>query len=169
MAFLDVQRGVGRSGGWSDGEGGCAAVGSGWLQQLSLTRRFCCCSCCTACIRAAPLELSLVLCDDSHMRGLNRDWRGVDAPTDVLSFELEGGEDVERVGGDDGGEEFEVEDAAAVEDEEEEDVEGEADEDGDDDGLSAADAQVRAVRCSSAADAPLTLHSSETPPTTFTH
>lgn len=37
----------------------------------------------------APLELSLVLCDDAHIQSLNKEWRGVDAPTDVLSFELE--------------------------------------------------------------------------------
>ena len=44
---------------------------------------------------AAPLELSLVLCDDAHIQELNREWRGVDAPTDVLSFELEDDEEVE--------------------------------------------------------------------------
>lgn len=38
---------------------------------------------------AAPLELSLVLCDDAHIRELNAQWRGIDAPTDVLSFEME--------------------------------------------------------------------------------
>lgn len=43
----------------------------------------------------APLELSLVLCDDAHIQELNREWRGVDAPTDVLSFELEDDEEVE--------------------------------------------------------------------------
>lgn len=37
----------------------------------------------------APLELSLVLCDDAHIRELNSEWRGIDAPTDVLSFEME--------------------------------------------------------------------------------
>ena len=31
-------------------------------------------------------ELAIVLTDDAAMRRLNRDWRGVDAPTNVLSF-----------------------------------------------------------------------------------
>ncbi|EFN59074.1 hypothetical protein CHLNCDRAFT_13914, partial [Chlorella variabilis] len=50
-------------------------------------------------LAAAPLELSLVLCDDAHMRGLNAEWRGVDAPTDVLSFELEDDDDEDAEGG----------------------------------------------------------------------
>jgi len=32
------------------------------------------------------LELSVVLADDDTVRALNRDWRGKDAPTNVLSF-----------------------------------------------------------------------------------
>lgn len=38
-------------------------------------------------------ELSLLLCDDTFIRPLNEQWRGKDAPTDVLSFpqlELDG-------------------------------------------------------------------------------
>ena len=31
-------------------------------------------------------ELSVVLCDDAYIRGLNRQWRSKDAATDVLSF-----------------------------------------------------------------------------------
>jgi probable rRNA maturation factor len=31
-------------------------------------------------------ELAIVLTDDSTIRALNRDWRGIDAPTNVLSF-----------------------------------------------------------------------------------
>ena len=31
-------------------------------------------------------ELSLVLTDDAHIRVLNRNWRGFDKPTNVLSF-----------------------------------------------------------------------------------
>jgi probable rRNA maturation factor len=33
-----------------------------------------------------PAELSVLLTDDPAVRTLNRDFRGVDAPTDVLSF-----------------------------------------------------------------------------------
>ena len=31
-------------------------------------------------------ELAIVLTDDSAIRALNRDWRGKDQPTNVLSF-----------------------------------------------------------------------------------
>ena len=33
-----------------------------------------------------PAELAIVLTNDSSIRALNRDWRGLDAPTNVLSF-----------------------------------------------------------------------------------
>lgn len=33
-----------------------------------------------------PAELSVLLTDDSQIQQLNRDYRGVDSPTDVLSF-----------------------------------------------------------------------------------
>ena len=33
-------------------------------------------------------ELSLLFTDDAHIRVLNRDWRGKDKPTNVLSFPL---------------------------------------------------------------------------------
>lgn len=36
-------------------------------------------------------EASFVLTDDAEIRGLNRDWRGVDAATDVLSFAMQEG------------------------------------------------------------------------------
>lgn len=38
--------------------------------------------------QAVPLdaELSIVLSDDDRLRALNRDYLGIDAPTDVLSF-----------------------------------------------------------------------------------
>jgi probable rRNA maturation factor len=43
--------------------------------------------------RQPTSELSIVLSDDAEVRRLNRDYRGVDAPTDVLSFaQAEGGE-----------------------------------------------------------------------------
>lgn len=35
-------------------------------------------------------ELSVVLCDDAFIRDLNKEWRGVDGATDVLSFEMGG-------------------------------------------------------------------------------
>jgi len=31
-------------------------------------------------------ELSILLTDDAHMRAINRQWRGIDKPTNVLSF-----------------------------------------------------------------------------------
>jgi hypothetical protein len=36
----------------------------------------------------AIANLSLVLCDDAHIQQLNMQYRGKDAPTDVLSFEI---------------------------------------------------------------------------------
>lgn len=50
---------------------------------------------------AGPLEMSLVLADDATVQDLNRNYRGKDKPTNVLSFALyaDGGED-----GDDGAE-----------------------------------------------------------------
>lgn len=36
----------------------------------------------------AIANLSLVLCDDAHIQQLNKQYRGKDAPTDVLSFEI---------------------------------------------------------------------------------
>jgi probable rRNA maturation factor len=38
------------------------------------------------------LEISLLLTDDEHIRSLNRDYRGIDRATDVLSFAMEEGE-----------------------------------------------------------------------------
>jgi len=38
-------------------------------------------------------ELSVVICNDSFIHRLNRDWRGVDSPTDVLAFAQGEGED----------------------------------------------------------------------------
>ena len=43
------------------------------------------------CLGRASAELSVVLVGDDRMRELNRDWRGKDSTTDVLSFsQLEG-------------------------------------------------------------------------------
>lgn len=36
-----------------------------------------------------PVEVSVSFVDDEEMRGLNRAWRDIDAPTDVLSFECD--------------------------------------------------------------------------------
>lgn len=36
-----------------------------------------------------PCEVSVSIVDADEMRGLNREWRGIDAPTDVLSFECD--------------------------------------------------------------------------------
>ena len=37
---------------------------------------------------AGPVELSVVLVGDKEITQLNKDWRGKDSPTDVLSFEM---------------------------------------------------------------------------------
>lgn len=39
-----------------------------------------------AALSTSEAELAIVLTDDSAMRLLNRDWRGIDEPTNVLSF-----------------------------------------------------------------------------------
>ncbi|MBW3624607.1 MAG: rRNA maturation RNase YbeY [Armatimonadetes bacterium] len=41
--------------------------------------------------RPDTLEISLLLCDDATIRALNREYRGKDRPTDVLSFPQEEG------------------------------------------------------------------------------
>ncbi len=40
-------------------------------------------------VELAEAELSFVLCSDAHIQGLNQQWRGKAAPTDVLSFPQE--------------------------------------------------------------------------------
>lgn len=44
-------------------------------------------------------EVSVVLCDDEYIHELNRDYRGKDSPTDVLSFALNEGESAPIVDG----------------------------------------------------------------------
>ncbi|MEA4969472.1 MAG: rRNA maturation RNase YbeY [Candidatus Pelethousia sp.] len=43
---------------------------------------------------AAGSWLSATVADDDYVRALNRDYRGMDRPTDVLSFPMEEGEDI---------------------------------------------------------------------------
>jgi probable rRNA maturation factor len=45
------------------------------------------------------VELAIVLADDETVRGLNRQWRGKDAPTNVLSFAALDDEDAPEVEG----------------------------------------------------------------------
>jgi probable rRNA maturation factor len=45
-------------------------------------------------------ELAIVLTDDSAIRSLNRVWRGIDAPTNVLSFPTSGPSGADRLIGD---------------------------------------------------------------------
>lgn len=40
-------------------------------------------------------ELSVLLVDDKEIQGLNREYRGIDRPTDVLSFSMQEGESLE--------------------------------------------------------------------------
>jgi probable rRNA maturation factor len=40
-----------------------------------------------AALSTTAAEIAIVLADDSTLRALNRDWRGIDAPTNVLSFQ----------------------------------------------------------------------------------
>lgn len=44
------------------------------------------------------MEVSILLADDERVRELNRDWRGFDKPTNVLSFPALGDEDVPAEG-----------------------------------------------------------------------
>lgn len=43
-------------------------------------------------LRLPNAELSILLCDDATIHGLNRDYRGKDRPTDVLAFAMREGE-----------------------------------------------------------------------------
>lgn len=42
---------------------------------------------------AEACEVSVLLTDDADIKHLNRDYRGIDAPTDVLAFAMRDGED----------------------------------------------------------------------------
>ena len=48
---------------------------------------------------AENAEVSVTLTDNAHIHELNRDYRGIDRPTDVLSFALNESEEPEIVGG----------------------------------------------------------------------
>ena len=48
---------------------------------------------------AADAEVSVTLTDDAHIHVLNRTYRSIDRPTDVLSFALTESEEPEIVGG----------------------------------------------------------------------
>ena len=53
-----------------------------------------------AALSTAGGEVSIVLTDDSAIRSLNRNWRGIDKPTNVLSFPASGpdtGDSVRRL------------------------------------------------------------------------
>ncbi len=41
-------------------------------------------------LKCTERDLELILCDDETIRELNREYRGKDRPTDVLSFPLDG-------------------------------------------------------------------------------
>lgn len=44
---------------------------------------------------AEACEVSVLLTDDADITHLNRDYRGIDAPTDVLAFAMQDGEDAD--------------------------------------------------------------------------
>ena len=46
----------------------------------------------------APAELAIVLSNDSAIQALNRDWRGKNAPTNVLSFPAAPSQQVKKAG-----------------------------------------------------------------------
>lgn len=64
-----------------------------WRQRLSDIERLCVETARAALASAggapAPAELSIVLGDDALVQALNRQWRGQDKPTNVLSFPVE--------------------------------------------------------------------------------
>lgn len=81
-----------------------AVLSSLWLESLpqveDLTRRAAAASLSAARMRASSAEVSIALADDATLRGLNREYRGRDAPTNVLSFAVS--ERAETAGGEAG-------------------------------------------------------------------
>ena len=60
-----------------------------WLDDLPEAEALACRAATAALEAACPgpqLSMALVLADDARLRQLNRDWRGIDKPTNVLSF-----------------------------------------------------------------------------------
>ena len=60
-----------------------------WLDDLPDAEALACRAASAALEAACPgpaLAMALVLSDDARLRELNRDWRGIDKPTNVLSF-----------------------------------------------------------------------------------
>ena len=51
---------------------------------------------------SGKVEISVVLADDAFVRELNRTWRDMDAPTNVLAFPCAGGDESAGVGDRDG-------------------------------------------------------------------
>jgi probable rRNA maturation factor len=49
-------------------------------------------------LQMSDREVSILLTDDREIRNLNRDYRGIDRPTDVLSFALSEGEGAQFAG-----------------------------------------------------------------------
>jgi probable rRNA maturation factor len=64
-----------------------------WLDDLpdaeALARRAATAAVALACPGGPALAMALVLAGDDRLRSLNRDWRGIDKPTNVLSFPAE--------------------------------------------------------------------------------
>ena len=72
------------------GEITVSLVAPGWESALpdaeALARRAAEAALAAACPDIGPAGIAVVLADDRTLKDLNRDWRGKDAPTNVLSF-----------------------------------------------------------------------------------
>lgn len=62
-----------------------------WGQQAEAEATVCAAIAAAAQRVLADGEVSVLLADDAAVRALNRDWRGIDQPTNVLSFPQTGG------------------------------------------------------------------------------